>query len=348
MLATDSQKPIPNPSLREGSTITLATACAKGNPLFRRGTLLFFFFSLFTSSPVFSQQELGKIVQLDSVMITAVKGGFSVEDFIYLIRQDTFFYKAFKNLHYYAYKTEGNLTVFNKNEKEKATLFRKATQYIKNGKKWMLIDEEKVTGKMYNRKKEFNYYTAELYDYTFFSKDTTWASNIINYKNSVNNSDSKNQKNKEKLKTLIFNPGAEVKGVPLIGNRLAIFDKDMVPYYDYKISVENYNDTVSCYVFSCKEKQGLGYFKKDKPVIKELVSYFERKTFNILSRKYVLSYSSVFFDFDVTMNVNLKKIKGTLVPDVISYSGYWDLPFKSAEIISFKLKFFDYQISDTP
>ena len=306
---------------------------------------LFFLHHILFVSPSFAQDIL-KTIHLDSVIVVAVKGGFSVEDFIYMVRQDTSFYKAFKNLHYYPYKCEGVLTVFNKSEKEKATLYKKATQYVKDKKRWMVIDEEKITGKMYDRKHEFNYYTAELFDFTFFPKDTFPANNIISDKSDMTKPGSKNQNYKQKLKILVFNPGTEVSGVPLVGNKLAIFDNDMIKYYDYKISSDYYNDSIPCYVFTCKVKQGLGYFQKDDPVIKELVSYFDKRTFNIVSRKYVLSYSSVLFDFDVTMNIKLKQINGALVPEHASYSGYWDIPFKSSEILSFRLKFYDHKIDE--
>ncbi len=302
---------------------------------------------VFCSGSLLFAQDVTKIVQLDSVMITAVKGGFSVEDFIYLVKQDTSFYKAFKNLRYYPYTFESNLVVFNRrSDKEKASLYRKASQRVVAGKRWIEITEEKTAGNIYNKDKKFTYYTAELFDYTFYPRDTVVASNIITGRpGSALQDASKNQKYKDRLEVLMFNPGSEVDGIPLISSRMAIFDKDMLGYYDYKIYSEKYRDTIPCYVFECKPKTDLGYFRKDDVVIKDLVSFFERKTFSIVYRKYLLSYNSVLFDFDVKIEVRLQELGGVLVPEYITYTGYWDVPFKKPEVISFKMHFYDYKIT---
>ncbi len=281
-----------------------------------------------------------KTIHLDSLTIVAVKGGFSVAEFIELVRTDTSFYKAFKNLKYFPYQSGSNLIVYNKGQEEKASILRNVTQHVNGNKRWMVIDEEKVKGKLRDRKNKYNYYTAELFDYIFFATDTAVRSNTIE----AGKSDSKNKNYEDKLKTLIFNPGAQVKGVPLIGDRMAIFDKEMQPYYDYKIASAKYQDSIPCYVFTCSAKKELGYFSKDKPVIKELISYFDKRTFNIVSRRYVLSYSAALFDFDVKMDVRLKTINGNLVPQLIVYQGRWDIPFKSPEIVNFNINFFNYII----
>ena len=71
-----------------------------------------------------------------------------------------------------------------------------------------------------------------------------------------------------------------------------------------------------------------------------------KKTFNIVYRKYVLSYSSVLFDFDVTMIAKLQQINKALVVQNISYSGYWDIPFRRPEIVSFNIRFYDFVVAD--
>lgn len=282
-----------------------------------------------------------KNIQLDSLTIVAVKGGFSVSDFIDLVKEDTSFYQAFKYLRYFPYQSKSNLIVYNKSNGEKASVARKATQHVKNQFRWLVVDEELVKGKLRNKKKEYNYYTAELFDYIFFPADTAVRLKSGEHKKGE---DSKNKSNEDKLKILIFNPGSQIQGVPLIGERMAIFDPDMVKYYDYKISSVKYKDTVSCYVFTCSAKQDLGYFAKDKPVIKELISYFDKKTFNIVSRRYVLSYASALFDFNVKMDVKLTTVEGNLVPELVVYQGEWDIPFRAPEIVNFNIQFFNYKV----
>ena len=284
-----------------------------------------------------SAQDL-KTIRLDSVTVVAVKGGFKVADFIDLVKKDTSFYQAFKNLRSYPHKSYSNLVVYDAKKAVKATLYRKSTQFVKDKKRWLVIDTNDVKGKLQNRKQHYKSYTTELYDFVFFPRDTAGIS--LNNERSGNG----NKSNEEKLKTLIFNPGMPVAGVPLVGHRMAIFDADMVPYYDYQISSAKYKDTVPCYVFSCNAKKDLGYFSKDKPVIKEIVSYFSKKTFFIVSRKYHLSYDNPLFDFDVNMEVRLTEVKGLLFPEFVRYQGHWDIPFKAPEIVNFEVNFYNFKV----
>ncbi len=288
-------------------------------------------------------QELIKSIQLDSVMVQAVKGGFSVEDFIELVKNDTSFYTSFKNLHAYPFKFKTSLAVFTPEDKEKATLYREAAHHVEGNREWTEITREQSTGNLYKRNKTFKYYTAELLDYTFFPKDT--GSLVRRNGTGRSTENDQNNSNYERLKTLIFNPGTEVKGVPLIGKKMAIFEDEMSRYYDYFINAENYQDSIRCYKFICRARQDALQKTSDKAVIKELISWFDRKTFNIVKRRYVLSYQSVFFDFDVTMEINLTQINGALVPVLNTYKGYWDIPFRKAEIVGFTLNFSDYEIT---
>jgi hypothetical protein len=288
--------------------------------------------------------QLDSIVILDSAMVQAAKAGFSVADFIQLVKDDTSFYHAFKNLHYYAYDITGNLNVVDKSNMEKATLSRQAIQLVSNRKKWIVITDEKVTGKIYKRNGSYNYYTAELFDHIFFPLDTTIIQHDISrYKNQLKGSN-ENTKNTEKLKVLIFNPGAEVKGVPLVGNKLNIFDEDMQQYYDYSLTTSKYNDSLICYVFACKAKLDAKGNSNGNAVIKELISYFDKKTFNVIARKYVMRYNSFAFDFDVTMDIKLQSINHAVVPVSIAYSGFWDIAFKKKEAVNFKLSFYNWKV----
>lgn len=286
--------------------------------------------------------QLDSIVTLDSAMVEARKGGFSTSDFIQLVREDTSFYHAFQCLHFYPYSIEGNLNVVDKANNERATMHRDAQQMVNKKFKWVVISNEKVTGKIYKRNGNFNYYTAELFDHIFFPHDTARRERYIPNKNDKSKDESFNEKNTDRLKVLIFNPGAEVKGVPLVGNKLNIFDDDMIKYYNYSITTAKYNDSLSCYVFTCKAKIDEAGNTNGKAVIKELISYFDKKTFNVIARKYVMSYNSVAFDFDVTMDVKLQQINTELVPVSIAYSGFWDVAFKKREEVNFSLRFFDW------
>ncbi len=294
----------------------------------------FCFFSLilvFTTLNGYSQ--VVKSVVLDSVMIQAVKKGFDVEDFMQMVKSDTSFLRGFRNLRNAPHEVAGMMTVYGKKKKVESTRYRKAIQVTENKRRWISIKEEKVTGKFYNRKEEPETYTAELFDDIFFYKDTLPVlppSQSISATTGTNNSG-----NISKLKKLVFNPGAEIDGVPVIGDRMAIFDDDMVEYYDYAINARMYQDSVSCYVFSCLAKPDAG----DYPVLKTMNTWFDRKTFNIVYRDYHYQYSGMLFDFDVSMKITMSYDKGILYPSKIDYTGFWDVPLHKKENVDFNLDF---------
>ncbi len=305
---------------------------------------ILFCFYLFHIAVASSQvPDVVKSVTLDSIVIVAVRtGGFNVEDFINIVRKDTTFYKSFKNLRYYGYNANADMTIFDKKGQTEAKLIRTATQQVKNGKRWMVISKDKVTGRMYDRKGEFRYMTAEMLDYIFFPRDTAIASNLIGSPESIAGSGGRIHKYYDRLKLLMFNPGAELSGVPLIGNRFAIFDEELRPYYDYKIGAERYRNEVDCFTFTCNVKEELSESAAGHTVIRQLTTYFDRKTFEVVARNYRLLYSSIVFDFDVTMDVRLKPWNDTVVPEKVYYKGTWDIPFKSRERVEFSIRFADY------
>ncbi len=222
------------------------------------------------------QSQVVKSVVLDSITIQATRQGFNVVDFIEMVKSDTSFLRGFQNLRNNPHQVAGTITVYGKKKKVVATRYKKAKQQIGNNKSWMEFQEENVSGDFYNRKKEPETYTAELCDDVFYYKDTMEVLPISQAITGETPSD--NPGNISKLKTLVFNPGAEIEGVPLVGKRMAIFDDDMVKYYDYAIQTRMYHDTISCYVFSCKTKPDAG----DYPVLKNLNTWFDRKTFNVV------------------------------------------------------------------
>ena len=123
--------------------------------------------------------QVEKSVKVDTAVVLASKGNFSVSEFIQLVRDDTSFYKAFKNLHYYPYSIVAALAVMDRDNEEKATLLMTGRQHASYGMKWMEITDKKTTGKIYKKNGDYNYYTAELLDHIFFLQDTAKASNVI-------------------------------------------------------------------------------------------------------------------------------------------------------------------------
>ena len=143
---------------------------------------------------------------------------------------------------------------------------------------------------------------------------------------------------KQKLKTLIFTPGKPVHGIPLISDKTEIFGPELSKYYTFSFYHATYQDSIPVYYFKCKTKEGLSWWKEGDTMIKELTTIFDARNLTILGRFIDMRYSSVPFDFNVKMNVELSYVsEDKLVATHISYDGDWDIPFKKKEICTFDI-----------
>ncbi|MBC7915613.1 MAG: hypothetical protein H7Y07_16005, partial [Pyrinomonadaceae bacterium] len=178
-------------------------------------------------------------------------------------------------------------------------------------------------------------YTVEMIDYIFmnaYNSDFTASADIPG-----GGKKGSNESYKDKLKTLIFSPGKPVKGIPFISNKTEIFTANMRQYYDYSYFSSTYLDSIPVYKFRVKEKPGLSNWTKDGLMIKELVTIFDKRDFQILGRYVDMKYDNMAFDFDVQMNIELGYFDGgeVLLPTKVSYQGNWDIPLKRQERASF-------------
>jgi hypothetical protein len=108
-----------------------------------------------------------------------------------------------------------------------------------------------------------------------------------------------------------------------MGDKTAIFDEDMADKYDMSIDMDSYNN-ISCYIFTIKAiKSGV--------VIDEMTTWFDDKTFEIVARKYKISYDATVYDFDVQMEVEMTKVNGLVVPALLRYNGNWKAITKKRE-----------------
>ncbi len=291
-----------------------------------------------------SQDGIVKSVMLDSVMVSAVSSGFSVDEFIHYVKSDTTFYQGFKNLRYHSHKFQSELEIFDKSNKSVGILIRNGHYEVNNNRLVVHIESEKNNGKIYNRKGKYRYYTPEFFDYIFFPKDTITVSKFKSNNDSVDYNNS-NEKNESDAKVIIFNPGSvEVNRSGSKKEKLAVFDISMQKYYDYIISKKIYKDSLECYEFVCRMKNDLTEKEKDEVLIRELVSYFDRNNFNVVYRKYVMKYDYWLIDLNVTVNVEMGYVQNQLVPFNIHYKGFWDIPFSKPEIADFTLTNYDFEI----
>jgi len=293
---------------------------------------------LFAKS-IFAQEDIYRAVTIEPIDIFASDASWTNDSIIKRVIADTTFYKSFLNMKYYPHAIEGYLQVYFKDERGKARLDRKATQILEGDIKWVEIDEESTNGKIRKKNGKYKYLTAEMFDEVFFPTHKHKVSPNIVSKEQKESNESKIDKYKSQLKKMLFNPGAPIESVPFIGDKMAIFSDNMVEYYNYTIFTSHLPDSTECLVFTCEAKPE---FRKNKTVIKKMVTYFDKFTFDVLDRTYHLQYGNAIFQFDINMSIQNKKVGKYLVPKKIHYSGWWDIPIKSAEIIDFELNCSDY------
>lgn len=304
-----------------------------------RKTLLLLLFPFLTLA---QEGGVAKSVMLDSIMITAVKDGFSIEEFIHYVKTDTSFYQGFKNLRYYNHNYHSDLKILKKNKQILGSLYRTGHYTVNNEQLVVHIDSANDDGRIYNRRGVYRHYTPEFFDEIFFPKDTITVTKYARVKKD------QDKQNEEDAKTIVFSIGsANVEaGNNKNKKKLAVFDIDMQQYYDYLISQETFQDSIECYSFTVRMKEGLEKRDEEQVLIRELVSYFDKKTFNVMYRKYVMSYRYWLIDLDVSVEVYMGYVDMKLVPSYIHYNGFWDIPFNKPEYADFKLWNYNFEIKD--
>lgn len=295
---------------------------------------------LLPGTAVFSQDTAfkykGMTINLDEVVVKAKRVGFDVNGFIKRVEDDTTFYRAFKNLRLVGFTADNDIRITDKKGGKTVASLKSHTRQTMTGNcRKMDVVDEKVTGDFYTKKGDYNYYTAELYANLFFTKGTVCGEDEGKSKGSL-------ARHKNQLKQLIFNPGKPISGVPIVGNKVAIFDRDLMRYYDFSITSEAYAGGTDCYVFSAVMRKNLNAVDRAEIVIDELITYFNKETMEIVGRKYSLSYKTMLFDFKVRMNVQMTKKDDLLLPALITYTGTWNVPFKKRETADFTAKFTDF------
>jgi hypothetical protein len=263
----------------------------------------------------------------------------NIPAFIERIKNDTSFYKAFRNLHILQFTAINDIRMNNSSGEAKATLHSKTKQLRSNNCRTMQILEETVTGDFYDDSRNYNYYTAQMYASLFFTKDSVCGENNIVLGTDFSTSGKSGmEKHKEQLKKLFFNPGKKINGLPFISNKTGIFDDDMADKYDMNIDFDIYNN-INCYIF----KQTVKPDSKDAVVIDEMTTWFNENTCEVMARNYSLSYEAGVYDFKVQMEVVLTKFGTYLVPTLLRYTGNWKAIFKPRELGVFTATLFDFK-----
>ncbi len=280
-----------------------------------------------------------KTISLDSVVnIKANK--FGIETFINAIINDTSFYQAFRDMKKYTFIAENRVFTYDKKNNVDGKIYRKI-KHNNDGPYKMEYLVKEDNGKVYKKNGKYQLYTVEMFDYIFMN-----AYNTDFVPNSTPSSKGKggNEGYKDKLKTLIFNPGRPIRGVPFIGSKTEIFTANMRQYYDYTFHSGTYLDSIPVYRFKVSVKPDLSKGTKNGIMIKELVTIFDKRNFEILGRYVDMKYSNMLFDFDVQMNIEMSYFDEVKLPTKITYQGNWDYPLKKEERASFLVLHKDYKL----
>lgn len=302
--------------------------------------------ALFFSKVLFAQDDstdveaLRRMVHLSEVV---VRSDLNVSRFLQRIKFDTSFYKAFRNLRVLGFTTLNDIRMLDKKGRVEASLQSRTRQRRQGNCRTMEVLEEKVSGDLYDRNGGYEYYTAELYAGLFFTRGKVCGeNNVVQGMERSVRSKKGLEKHKEQLKMMFFNPGKKIPGIPFIGNKLDIFDDDQSRFYDFSIDMTEYRQQ-PCYVFTIKARPDLTGSDRDKIVFDNITTWFHARTMEIVGRTYKMSYNAGVYDFDVLMEVEMKRFGSYLVPSLIRYVGDWDVAFKKRERGIFTATLFDFE-----
>lgn len=285
-----------------------------------------------TTRPFFS--DTLRTVTIDSAYTVTAKRGLDMSDFVNVMINDTAFFQAFHDLRLYSFTANNLIKTYDDDNKILSKIVRKVSHdnSTPNYKQTQLLIID--SGKVFKRNGEFELYTVKMFSYIFMNAKNT---DFIQTKK-VEGNLTDEEGYKQKLKTLIFNPGKPVKGIPLISDKTEIFGAELRNYYTFTFYYATYQDSIPVFYFKCKTKEGLNWWKEGDTMIKELTTIFDARNLTILGRYIDMRYSSVPFDFNVKMNIEMSYIsEDKLAPTHISYDGDWDIPFKKKEICTFDI-----------
>ncbi|MFN4006450.1 MAG: hypothetical protein ACK4HE_02955 [Chitinophagaceae bacterium] len=251
------------------------------------------------------------------------------KDILERIKNDTTFYKAFKNLRIINYSAYNTILMRDKKGNIIASYQSKTKQTRKQGCRSMTEENRQVSGDFFTRKGDYNYTTAKLYASLFFTKGTICGEDNIIKGNAITTNNKKGlDKHREQLKMLFFNPGKKIPGIPFIGDKLDVYDERAHKYYSYRLDYIEYEGKW-VYLFTITPKDGSS--KGENMVVDEMATWFDPKDMRVLARNYRLSYKAGVYDFDVQMEVKMMEVGGMLIPSVLRYKGNWDIVFQQRE-----------------
>ncbi|MFN0083144.1 MAG: hypothetical protein ACKVOM_11565 [Ferruginibacter sp.] len=303
---------------------------------------IYFLGMLLIFSKILIAQDSTVFVGKNMITLNTVVIGnkLDVPAFVKKIKEDTSFYKAFKNLRIVGFTAINDIRMLDKKGGLDASHFSHTKQILNHGCRKMLTLDEKHTGDFYTDDKSYNYYTAQMYASLFFTKDSVCGeTNTVLGNEFSTDGKSGIEKHKEQLKMLFFNPGRRINGLPFMSKKTAIYDDDVADSYDMNIDYEMHNSQ-NCYVFKQTVKPG----KEGSVVVDEMTTWFNDSTFDVVARNYSLSYDAGVYDFKVVMQIEMTKVGELTLPTLIRYNGNWKAIFKKRERGIFTATLSDFKL----
>ena len=136
---------------------------------------------LLMAGPVYAQDST---IALDNQAFTlsevVVRNNFDYKAVLATIKQDTTFYKAFRNLRIIGFSSYNSIQMLGKDGAVKASLNSKTRQNHIGNCRTMDVLEEQTTGDFYSATGKYNYLTPELYASLFFTKGKICGENNSN------------------------------------------------------------------------------------------------------------------------------------------------------------------------
>jgi hypothetical protein len=294
--------------------------------------LLFVFCSKAQQIHRFNPDSIRTIVIDSAVNIRSHR--LNAQDFIDAIVKDTSFYKAFRNMKRYSFLAENRIYTYDKQNKVDGKIYRKVKHTIAGHSHKTEYLVKRDSGNVVKKNGKYQLYTVEMFDYIF---DNAYNSDFVKDEHPL--TEGKNGSYKDKLKTLIFEPGRKIKGIPFLSAKTEIFGPDMRQFYYYEFARGHYLDSIPVYRFKVIRKPSTA---KGDVMIQEMTTIFDMRNFKILGRYVDMKYSNFILSFDIQMNIELNRFNGELLPAKVSYQGNWDIPFHKTERASFLILQKDY------
>lgn len=283
------------------------------------------------------------VYRLGDLVIHGRAEGLDLEGFMRQVKADTSFLHAFLNMRHWPHVVEGRLQVRHKGEKELAAQFRRARLLRRGPMAELHTDSVAENGKLRDRKGGMRYLTAELYEDLFWPTGSWRTDNTVATYRQGMRGKGRLERYKEELKKFMFNPGEEIASVPFIGDKLALFDPRMTPWYGYTIA-QGFRNGRACWEFSALAKDSLNGRRADPDatVIKTMHTWFDQQDMQVIAREYRIVHASLPLDFDIRIRVDNTLVGQELVPTVIQYDGDWDIPLHKREQVRFQLLLKDW------